>query len=163
MVLNISIKCWLKEVLLAVCLGRGHSKEDNLAWLTTVWLYFVNSVAKFGISLICWIFHIHQILLTWVSNNNKFKILNHVAHSSTYTCLYIYIYIFQSFIFHIPGQMCIRDLRDRVANGGDPTKLHEAAVEHDGPVDEQGIWKLYLFSFSCFQNGRLWENIWNTR
>lgn len=76
---NISIKCWLKEVLLAVCLGRGHSKEDNLAWLTTVWLYFVNSVAKFGISLICWIFHIHQILLTWVSNNNKFKILNHVA------------------------------------------------------------------------------------
>ncbi|KAK9175164.1 hypothetical protein WN944_027170 [Citrus x changshan-huyou] len=34
-------------------------------------------------------------------------------------------------------KMCIRDLRDRVANGGDPTKLHEAAVEHDGPVDEQ--------------------------
>lgn len=60
-----------------------------------------------------------------------------LRHSSTYTCLYIYI--FQSFIFHIPGQMCIRDLRDRVANGGDPTKLHEAAVEHDGPVDEQGI------------------------
>lgn len=53
--------------------------------------------------------------------------------------MFIYIYIFQSFIFHIPGQMCIRDLRDRVANGGDPTKLHEAAVEHDGPVDEQGI------------------------
>ncbi|KAK0575133.1 hypothetical protein LWI29_034414 [Acer saccharum] len=32
---------------------------------------------------------------------------------------------------------CIKDLRERVASGGDPTKLHEAPVEQDGPTDEQ--------------------------
>ncbi|KAH7570739.1 hypothetical protein JRO89_XS05G0173400 [Xanthoceras sorbifolium] len=31
---------------------------------------------------------------------------------------------------------CIRDLRERVASGGDPTKLHEAPVEQDGPTGE---------------------------
>ncbi|KAK9106407.1 hypothetical protein Syun_022418 [Stephania yunnanensis] len=37
-------------------------------------------------------------------------------------------------------RMCIRDLRERVANGGDPSKLHEPPVERDGehyePVEE---------------------------
>lgn len=39
----------------------------------------------------------------------------------------------------IPEQMCIRDLRERVATGGDPTKLHEAPVEHNGQTFDQGI------------------------
>lgn len=44
--------------------------------------------------------------------------------------------------------MCIRDLRERVANGGDPTKLHEAPVEHDDdPIDEQGIQSISVFFF----------------
>ncbi|XWS34313.1 hypothetical protein CRYUN_Cryun21dG0029500 [Craigia yunnanensis] len=33
---------------------------------------------------------------------------------------------------------CIRDLRERVARGGDPTKLHESPDEFNGPSDEQG-------------------------
>ncbi|XVE85615.1 hypothetical protein DITRI_Ditri17bG0104400 [Diplodiscus trichospermus] len=33
---------------------------------------------------------------------------------------------------------CIRDLRERVARGGDPTKLHESPDEINGPSDEQG-------------------------
>ncbi|PON54679.1 Chromosome segregation in meiosis protein [Trema orientale] len=32
---------------------------------------------------------------------------------------------------------CLRDLRERVANGGDPTKLHEPPGEHDTPHDKQ--------------------------
>ncbi|TXG56942.1 hypothetical protein EZV62_018255 [Acer yangbiense] len=35
---------------------------------------------------------------------------------------------------------CIKDLRERVASGGDPTKLHEAPVEQDGPTDEQVLY-----------------------
>ncbi|KAF5176077.1 zinc knuckle (CCHC-type) family protein [Thalictrum thalictroides] len=31
---------------------------------------------------------------------------------------------------------CIRDLKERVANGGDPSKLHEPPVEHDVPSME---------------------------
>ncbi|KAF5747495.1 TIMELESS-interacting protein [Tripterygium wilfordii] len=34
---------------------------------------------------------------------------------------------------------CIRELRERVANGGDPTKLHEPPAEHDGPSNEQDL------------------------
>ncbi|KAG9442324.1 hypothetical protein H6P81_018178 [Aristolochia fimbriata] len=33
-------------------------------------------------------------------------------------------------------KMCLRELRDRVANGGDPTKLHEAPVENIDPHHE---------------------------
>ncbi|MBA0711383.1 hypothetical protein Golax_010574 [Gossypium laxum] len=33
---------------------------------------------------------------------------------------------------------CIRDLRERVARGGDPTKLHESPDEFNGPSDGQG-------------------------
>ncbi|XVF85626.1 hypothetical protein PTKIN_Ptkin17bG0131400 [Pterospermum kingtungense] len=33
---------------------------------------------------------------------------------------------------------CIRDLRERVARGGDPTKLHETPDESNIPADEQG-------------------------
>ncbi|EOY01406.1 Zinc knuckle family protein, putative isoform 1 [Theobroma cacao] len=33
---------------------------------------------------------------------------------------------------------CIRELRERVARGGDPTKLHESPDENNGPSDEQG-------------------------
>lgn len=37
-------------------------------------------------------------------------------------------------------QMCIRELRERVENGGDLTKFHEPPVEHeDCPNHEQGI------------------------
>lgn len=34
---------------------------------------------------------------------------------------------------------CIRELRDTVANGGDPTKLHEPPVGLDNPNNEQGV------------------------
>ncbi|XVF03039.1 hypothetical protein REPUB_Repub04eG0225900 [Reevesia pubescens] len=33
---------------------------------------------------------------------------------------------------------CIRELRERVARGGDPTKLHESPDEFNGPNEEQG-------------------------
>lgn len=36
-------------------------------------------------------------------------------------------------------QRCIRELRERVANGGDSTKLHEPATENNLPVNAQGI------------------------
>ncbi|XP_057963228.1 uncharacterized protein LOC131154454 isoform X2 [Malania oleifera] len=36
-------------------------------------------------------------------------------------------------------KMCIRELRERVANGGDPTKLRETPVEHYDPNSEQGL------------------------
>ncbi|OAY39115.1 TIMELESS-interacting protein isoform X2 [Manihot esculenta] len=35
-------------------------------------------------------------------------------------------------------KMCLGDLRERVASGGDPTKLHESATELVGPSLEQG-------------------------
>ncbi|XP_021677051.2 uncharacterized protein LOC110662401 [Hevea brasiliensis] len=35
-------------------------------------------------------------------------------------------------------KICLRDLRERVASGGDPKKLHESATEHVGPSLEQG-------------------------
>ncbi|XP_057456688.1 uncharacterized protein LOC130747694 [Lotus japonicus] len=34
---------------------------------------------------------------------------------------------------------CLRELRERVANGGDPTKLHEQYVAQDIPADEQAV------------------------
>ncbi|MED6224288.1 hypothetical protein PIB30_082613 [Stylosanthes scabra] len=34
-------------------------------------------------------------------------------------------------------KMCLRDLRERVAKGGDPTKLRESPVTQDIPADEQ--------------------------
>ncbi|XP_054808907.1 uncharacterized protein LOC129311005 isoform X1 [Prosopis cineraria] len=33
---------------------------------------------------------------------------------------------------------CLRELRERVANGGDPTRLREHPVEHGFPVDKDG-------------------------
>lgn len=36
-------------------------------------------------------------------------------------------------------QLCIRELRERVAKGGDPTKLHEDPIQHDDSNVEQGI------------------------
>lgn len=46
------------------------------------------------------------------------------------------------------GQNCIRDLRERVARGGDPTKLHETPDESNNPADEQGMVSVVPF-FSC--------------
>ncbi|XP_043694767.1 TIMELESS-interacting protein [Telopea speciosissima] len=47
-------------------------------------------------------------------------------------------YSFEQFIHKVEQvgatrrvRTCIRELRDRVANGGDPSKLHEPPVEHD--------------------------------
>lgn len=41
--------------------------------------------------------------------------------------------------------MCIKELRDRVENGGDPTKLHEPPVQHeDDPNHEQGLFAILL-------------------
>ncbi|KAF6160735.1 hypothetical protein GIB67_035936 [Kingdonia uniflora] len=40
---------------------------------------------------------------------------------------------------------CIRDLRERVANGGDPSKLHEPPVEHDVPDSEPVVEELHDF------------------
>ncbi|KAJ7967041.1 TIMELESS-interacting protein [Quillaja saponaria] len=34
-------------------------------------------------------------------------------------------------------KVCLKELRERVAAGGDPTKLHEPPVEHDIATDEQ--------------------------
>ncbi|KAL5554034.1 hypothetical protein UlMin_041435 [Ulmus minor] len=34
-------------------------------------------------------------------------------------------------------KLCLRELRERVAQGGDPTKLHEPPVVHDTPHQEQ--------------------------
>ncbi|GAV88910.1 zf-CCHC domain-containing protein/Swi3 domain-containing protein [Cephalotus follicularis] len=34
-------------------------------------------------------------------------------------------------------KICIRDLRERVSSGGDPTKLHEPPTEQNDPTDEQ--------------------------
>ncbi|EOY01407.1 Zinc knuckle family protein, putative isoform 2 [Theobroma cacao] len=43
------------------------------------------------------------------------------------------------FKYHGRGhENCIRELRERVARGGDPTKLHESPDENNGPSDEQG-------------------------
>lgn len=39
-------------------------------------------------------------------------------------------------------QKCIGELRERVAKGGDPTRLHEAPTEYDDPTDAQGIWAI---------------------
>ncbi|KAF5737800.1 TIMELESS-interacting protein [Tripterygium wilfordii] len=36
-------------------------------------------------------------------------------------------------------KICIRELIERVANGGDPTKFHEPPVEYDGPSNEQDL------------------------
>jgi hypothetical protein len=47
-------------------------------------------------------------------------------------------------------QMCIRELRERVAKGGDPTKLHEEPVQHDDSNVEQGI-------LAIFPIMRLWK------
>ncbi|KAF8389598.1 hypothetical protein HHK36_024117 [Tetracentron sinense] len=38
----------------------------------------------------------------------------------------------------ISYQTCIKELRERVANGGDPSKLHEPTTEHDAPNCEPG-------------------------
>lgn len=57
-------------------------------------------------------------------------------------CMHAYSFIY---FLNFPEQTCIRDLRERVASGGDPTKLHDAAVDHDGPTDEQGIWAILSF------------------
>jgi hypothetical protein len=46
--------------------------------------------------------------------------------------------------------MCIRELRERVAKGGDPTKLHEEPVQHDDSNVEQGI-------LAIFPIMRLWK------
>lgn len=46
------------------------------------------------------------------------------------------------------NQTCLRELRERVANGGDPTKLREPPVVHDIPADEQGICYLPTFHFA---------------
>lgn len=46
---------------------------------------------------------------------------------------------------HIPEQMCVRDLRERIAAGGDPTKLHESPVDNNGQTFEQGIWAVLIF------------------
>ena len=39
--------------------------------------------------------------------------------------------------------MCLRELRERVAKGGDPTKLHEPLVHDDSNV-EQGMFDILL-------------------
>ncbi|XP_037496920.1 TIMELESS-interacting protein isoform X2 [Jatropha curcas] len=36
-------------------------------------------------------------------------------------------------------KMCLRELRERVASGGDPTKFNELPTEHVGPNLEQGL------------------------
>ncbi|KAL5721566.1 hypothetical protein ACHQM5_005194 [Ranunculus cassubicifolius] len=56
-------------------------------------------------------------------------------------------YSFEQFIHKVEQvgatkrvRTCLRDLRDRVANGGDPSKLHEAPVEHSvGDVDPEEV------------------------
>ncbi|PIA64112.1 hypothetical protein AQUCO_00201418v1 [Aquilegia coerulea] len=52
-------------------------------------------------------------------------------------------YSFQQFVQKVEQvgatkrvRACIRDLRERVANGGDPSKLHEPPVEHCVPIME---------------------------
>ncbi|KAI4328625.1 hypothetical protein L6164_020961 [Bauhinia variegata] len=52
---------------------------------------------------------------------------------------------------------CLRELRERVASGGDPTKLCEAPVVHDIPADEQEAGEIshqqeYLFPESENRN-----------
>lgn len=46
-------------------------------------------------------------------------------------------------------QLCLRELRERVAKGGDPTKLHEPIAEDCTPQDEQGLLDNFLISFDC--------------
>lgn len=41
-------------------------------------------------------------------------------------------------ILYFFKQACLRDLRERVARGGDPTKLDEPTVQHDISNPEQG-------------------------
>lgn len=41
-------------------------------------------------------------------------------------------------------QMCIRDLRERVACGGDPTKLCQSPTKHVDPNVEQGMLAILL-------------------
>lgn len=50
-----------------------------------------------------------------------------------------WFYVFYNAFYN---QTCLRELRERVANGGDPTKLHEQYVAQDIPADEQGIYIL---------------------
>jgi hypothetical protein len=40
-------------------------------------------------------------------------------------------------------QRCISELKERVARGGDPTKLHEPAVEEVMPEGELGLSSLF--------------------
>jgi hypothetical protein len=42
------------------------------------------------------------------------------------------------------NQTSLRELRERVANGGDPSKLREPPVVHDIPDGEQGIYYLCI-------------------
>lgn len=47
-----------------------------------------------------------------------------------------------NYSFHfvlIADQTCLRELRERVASGGDPTKLHEPPTERSTPNEEQGL------------------------
>jgi len=52
-----------------------------------------------------------------------------------------------NFDLSISVQRCISELRERVARGGDPTKLHEPPVEEVAPDSEQGNIRLYLRVF----------------
>ncbi|PON50257.1 Chromosome segregation in meiosis protein [Parasponia andersonii] len=60
-----------------------------------------------------------------------------------HSCLLPY-YSFDQFVHKVEQvaatkrvKTCLRDLRERVANGGDPTKLHEPPGQHDTLHDEQ--------------------------
>lgn len=77
---------------------------------------------------------------------------------SSWNC-YEHIILYALFVFQ---QMCIKELRERVENGGDLTKLHEPpVVREDGQNNEQG--KLLLsFSFVWISGtlGGLIHAIW---
>lgn len=44
------------------------------------------------------------------------------------------------FCFSFFLKRCLSELKDRVARGGDPTKLHEPPVEETVPENEPGIY-----------------------
>lgn len=46
------------------------------------------------------------------------------------------------------NQTSLRELRERVASGGDPSKLREAPVVHDIPDDGQGTYYICILQFS---------------
>ncbi|XP_039040646.1 chromosome segregation in meiosis protein 3-like [Hibiscus syriacus] len=75
----------------------------------------------------------HKHLIPYYSFDQFVHKVDKVA-SSKLNSEHIYTFFICCIFF---GQNCIKDLRERIARGGDPTKSHESPDEINPPTDEQ--------------------------